>query len=137
MAYVTASQVADYMGIPVGDLPSNINKLINDAEDFLNCITLDRIQTRLIDPDTGDFREAKDKELIMKAAAAQIEYWINTDIESDIEGQVESFTVGKFSMKYAKGGKPVLAPRANRFLFLTGVLYRGITRYPSKGYPIV
>jgi len=134
-AYTTAADVASYMGIDVGDLPSNINKLISDAQSLIDYAVLNKIQDYYIDQDLDEFTDSTIETRVMAATNAQVEYWITTSSTIDIVGSIPEFRIGNFQMKYGsstKGGsseQPILSPRARRELLLSGLLYRGIGRW--------
>lgn len=58
-----------------------------------------------------------------KATCAQVEFWMNMGEEIDIIGSLDGFSLGSFSVSKAIR---TISPRAQRFLFLEGLLYRGV-----------
>lgn len=116
MAYATSQDVKDYTGL--SSLPDDIDRLISRAEELIDWVSLNRIDT-----DDADHMEAA-----KKATCAQIEYWLNIGEDADIINMPGNFKIGSFQMgmtsqpeQFAK-----LAPRARRHLFLAGLLYRGV-----------
>lgn len=70
------------------------------------------------------------KELVKMAVCAQIEYLdTNGGSDMDMGGDLQSAGLGKFNYTKSSGAggsnQSVYAPRAQRFLFPTGLLYRG------------
>ena len=135
IVYATPQDVADYMGIALGDLPSNILILIERAQDLVDYVTLNRILDYYLNDDETAIIDAEVEEGANKATSAQVEYWINTDTSLDITntGNIGNYSIGNWSITYnGKSGESVsvaiLAPRAKRHLFKAGLLYRGIPR---------
>lgn len=135
VTYATPQNVADYMGIALSELPSNINTLIDRSQELIDYVTLNHINDDWLNDDKTAISDAEIEEAVQKATSAQIEYWINTDTSLDITntGNVGSYSIGNWSITYdGKSGESVsvaiLAPRAKRHLFLVGLLYRGINR---------
>lgn len=133
MNYTTPTSVANYMDIPVMNLPDNIDILIREASYLMDYITLNYIQDYYVDQDTQLFSDSTIEQRVEDATNAQIHYW--TEINDSIDiigGNISSFNIGNFSVTYnkSKNGitQPILAPRARRALLLAGLLYRGIGR---------
>lgn len=130
--YATATDVAAFMGISVGELPSNITKLINDAQDLIDYITFNRLEDYI----TGGVIDDDDLvDPVKNAVCAQIEYWIETSSSSDISGMpISGYSIGTLSVQLGGasggtgsiGGGGAVAPRVNRYLTHTGLLYRGV-----------
>lgn len=137
IVYATDAQIAAYLGIAVGSLPSNIAKLKQDAMDLIDYATMYRIVDDYIDPNTLLFTDTEIATAVEKAMGAQIEYWLEIDPSQAIIGGVESFSIGKFSMKYAgkygKSGSPTLSPRGAQYLNRVGLLFRGVGRIVRRG----
>jgi hypothetical protein len=76
------------------------------------------------------------------ATCAEVQYWILTDPNFDIinNGNITGFGIGNFSMSYGSATDgtgnafSVLAPRANRALFLVGLMYRGVSSMAGYYY---
>jgi hypothetical protein len=137
VVYATAADVAAFMGITEGELPSNIAKLITDAQDLIDYITFNRLELYIVD-DVIDDEDLVDP--VKYATCAQIEYWINTSDASDITGApISSYALGTLKVQFGGasggtgsiGGSGLVAPRVNRYLSHTGLMYRGI--YDSSG----
>ena len=130
--YATPQNVADYMGIPLVDLPSDINRLIDRATDLVDYCVMNRIRTFYLNDDKTEIADETTREYVQKATSSQVEYYINNGEQTD-EAQVtgiSGFAVGNFNMQL--GGNtstqilPIVAPRCKRYLFLAGLLYRGV-----------
>lgn len=130
--YATQQNVADFMGIALGELPSNIDKLIFDAQDLIDYITFNRLEGYI----TGGVIDDDDlADPVKYAVCAQIEYWIATSESSDISGTpISGYSLGTLSVQLGGasggigsiGGGGAVAPRVYRYLTHTGILYRGI-----------
>jgi hypothetical protein len=125
--YATQEQIADYMGIEVSALPSDVATLMERAIDVIDYVTLNKIPDYYLDSDDA-FTDDDIEDATEKAMGAMIQYWVEVDSSLDIIGQVQSFSIGKFSMTFKDGKMPVLAPRAHRHLMLAGLMFRGVDR---------
>lgn len=135
--YATPAEVATYMGILVTELPTNILIIIQRAQELIDYITLNKINDDYLTSDKTAIADPEIETAAENATCAQVEYWINIGVESDIvnAGNISSFGIGNFSMAFGGSGSgsanasmAVLAPRANRYLFLVGLMYRGVNR---------
>lgn len=130
--YATPQNVADYMGVPLSSLPSDIDRLIDRATDLIDYVVMNRIRLFYLNADKTEIEDETIREYVQKATSSQVEYYINngeqTD-ESQLSG-ISAFRVGNFNMSLggssAENSLPVLAPRCKRYLFLGGLLYRGV-----------
>ena len=122
-AYATRSDLAAYVGSSV-PLPSNDEqdrKLLR-ASEHIDYVTLGRI-----DSDNESHLEAA-----KMATVAQVEFWLNEGEEVSSAGAVSSYSVGTLDVNFGGaapgvgGTIPRLAPRARNYLFLAGLLYRGV-----------
>ena len=123
MPYVDEGYYCEtFKGESVSDFP-----LLRDrAEEIVEEMTMYRVTpvTMLAMPE--DIQEC-----IKKAVCAQIEYLdANGGSEMDNGADLQSVGLGKFSYSKASGGdgsssQSIYAPRAQRLLFPTGLLYRG------------
>lgn len=114
MIYATTTDLAAYMGISVGSLPSNSSNMLERASELIDFVTLSRIDTT----DSDELLVAK------KATCAQVEFWIQINVESDIIGNsYNSISMGQLSMN---GKFNTLAPRARRALQIAGMYNRGV-----------
>ena len=123
MPYVDDKYYYDTLkGEPIDDFPS----LRDRAEEIIEEMTMYRVTpvTFLVMPEDT-------QERIKKAVCAQIEYLdANGGSEMDNGADLQSVGLGKFSYSKASGGdgsssQSIYAPRAQRLLFPTGLLYRG------------
>lgn len=123
--YANQVDVAQYMGLDQNQLPEDIVRLVDRASDVI------QDATKLANPDPSS---AQDTTALKQATCAQVEYWINvTGEEQDQEGSIAQARLGRsgrvfYANQFARGtGGGVLAPRARRYLWQQGLLYRGIT----------
>lgn len=115
MAYATEADLVEYLGVSEADLPTDAGRLLERASEDIDYWTLGR---------------ATQSEATKLAACAQVEMWLEFGEESSIRGPLQSFTLGRWSATYGSGsggsGPRDLAPRARRYLFTAGLLYRGV-----------
>lgn len=138
IVYATPTEVAAYMGIPVGDLQADILTIIERAQDLIDYATLNKINDYYLNSTKTAIDDTEIELAAQKATAAQVEYWLSlggSDTDVINAGNIASFAIGNFSMAFGAAGSgsanasmAVLAPRASRILFLVGLLYRGIWR---------
>lgn len=113
MAYATTTDLAGYLGIAETSLPTDANRLLDRASEFVDYITFNRIDST----NTTHLDRAKN------ATCAQVEYWIGIDESMDIVGSPDRFSAGSFSYD---GKLAELAPRAKRILLHAGLLNVGV-----------
>lgn len=118
MAYATTTDLANYLGIAVSQLPSNASILLERASELIDYATLNRLDTSI----TEQANAAK------KATCQQAEYFISFGTEYDISGRdYEQLSIGSWTANFQDNSStPTIAPRAKRTLFLAGLLYRGV-----------
>lgn len=123
MPYVDEEYYTDiFKGEPVNDFPS----LCERAGEIIEEMTMYRVT-----PVTILVMSEETQERVKKAVCAQIEYLdANGGSEMDNGADLQSAGLGKFSYSKASGGdgsssQSIYAPRAQRLLFPTGLLYRG------------
>lgn len=112
MNYASNLDVAAFMGIDASTLPSNVDTLISRANEFIDYITMDNIDSTV----QSNLDAAKN------AVCAQAEYMINVGDFVEYVGSGNA-KLGNFS---TSGGYGSLAPRARRFLLREGLLFRGV-----------
>lgn len=116
MAYATVEELAEYLYQDQVDLPDDAERLLDRASEYMDKITLGKINVLDTDHETA----------AQKATCAQVEWWIENDDEFGIASNIKSIKLGNFSTSYnatdGKSSVPVLAPRARDFLFLEGLL---------------
>ncbi|MDE5415485.1 hypothetical protein [Alkalihalobacterium chitinilyticum] len=110
-SYATLEDLKEYLELTDADFPSDINRLLLRASEFLDYATKNRL---------------REGEVARQAACAQVEFWLTLDESTDILGNIKSFNISKFSLDYGSNGLPTLAPRARRILARVGLLYRGV-----------
>src|SRR5690606_25303032 len=86
MAYATESDLADYLGVSLADLPPDADRLLKRASEDIDYWTLGR---------------AMQCEATKLAACAQVEMWLEVGEETDIRGALASFSIGSWSATYA------------------------------------
>ncbi len=120
MAHATTTQLATYLSIDIGDLPSDAARLLERASELIDTYVLNNSTT--------------DKEdTLANATCAQVEKWIDSGDELGSMGEFTTLELGDFkASKSAAGGgsgakrSEDLAPRARQFLFMDGLFYRGV-----------
>lgn len=121
MVYATKADLADYIGIEGTNLPVDAERLLERASELMDAATLGRIDQE----NTNHMEAAKN------ATCAQVEYWIQTGEQQDVSGPIEGYSIGSLQIQYGSGADrvspTVLAPRSRRYLFLAGLLYRGVS----------
>ena len=122
MAYATTTELATYLFVDESDLPDDADRLLQRASELMDYITLNRI-------DTDNTAQATAAE---KAVCAQYEWWAESGDELGLAGKVNSISLGEFS--YSAGNESTnktrvstVAPRAMQYLFLEGLLYKGVS----------
>lgn len=123
MPYVDDKYYYDtFKGEPIDDFPS----LRDRAEEIIEEMTMYRVT-----PVTFFVMSEDTQERIKKAVCAQIEY-LDANGGSDMDNgvDIQSAGLGKFNYSRASGSdgnssQSIYAPRAQRLLFPTGLLYRG------------
>lgn len=119
MAYATTTELADYLGVQEADLPDDADRLLDRASETIDYYTLNRIDESV----TSEADAAK------KATMAQYEWWSQFD-EFMTSNFLSSVSIGPYSagISPSEGGStiPDLAPRAKRYLFLEGLMYKGV-----------
>ena len=131
MPYANTTQLADYLGVAAGTLPTDAQRLLGRASELIQYATMDRVPEP-VDPgavpvDPAAITDVEAYQIACrKATSAQIEHWLGSGEEADIAGQPKRYTISKLSVDWGDDKPPELAPRARRYLFLAGLLYRGV-----------
>lgn len=130
MPYIDADYYNNvYMGEPAANV-DDLNKYMTRASDFIDMLTGYRI------PCEGfDNLSAFVQDLIKKATAAQVEYYVlkggTADLDAGTSGDYNSVTVGSFSYSRGSGSNnrdiDRVSPTTLDYLKNTGLLYQGIT----------
>lgn len=123
--YATNADVATYLGIVVGDLPSDITRLLARASELIYHSTMGKVD----DTDDGHLEACK------LATCAQIEYWLELSESISISSTgAKSLSIGSFSIDFGSGSgngsggsaSITIATRTKQYLFDEGLLYRGV-----------
>lgn len=120
MAYATTTDLADYLGVDIQDLPADVERLLERASELIDYVTL------------GRSAQGGNADALRQAACAQVEMWIDVGEDAAIRGPVQSFSLGRWSVVYGiragtnQNTQPELASRARQALALAGLLYRGV-----------
>lgn len=113
--YATSEELAEYLG---GDTP-NSERLLKRASEFIYYLVY-----RNIRPSNPSHLQA-----VKQATCAQVEYWLEAGEATAIMGGFKSFSLGDLSMDFGennKGTASSLSSRAQYYLNLEGLLYRGV-----------
>ena len=125
MGYVTQKYYSDtFLGESVDE--ADFPRLLGRASEIVEEMTMYRLT-----PVTFLAMPENVQERVRKAICAQIEYLeANGGSDMDNGADMQSASLGKFSYTKASGsgnssGQSIYAPRAQRILMPTGLLYRG------------
>lgn len=137
-AYASSAEIADFLGVAVGDLPSDIDRLAVRASELID--TIPTLRPFLVDSDTDLPTDADAATALSEAVAAQIEYW------AEIGGGLSNIGGGETHDKLRLSGEQELggasfptpgkyAPRAVGILRRVGLLGTGVSQshYPDRG----
>jgi hypothetical protein len=119
-AYADAADLMAYLHVTEDALPADYERLLERASEDIDFY---------IQPNIIDTTNASQMELVVKATCAQVEYINNVgEDKTAYEGSVSAELVGRTMITYAagSGGKPTIAPRAQRLLSQAGLTYRGV-----------
>ena len=111
-SYATKAQLAEYLEIEIINLQPNSERLIKRASELVDEFTMGKI----------NLTTAEHEEAAMLATCAQVEFLLTVDESMDIISPPSDFSLGSFKLS---GTVKTLAPRARRYLFLAGLMYRG------------
>jgi hypothetical protein len=125
--YATAQDLADYLGKQIGELPEDVQRLINRASELVKQSTMDNLKKYITIPDNV-------VEALKLATCAQIEYWLEMGESTSIVGNVENYSSGGLSVKLANVDTGQLCKRSINFLNRQGLLFRGIRQSYRFGY---
>lgn len=121
MAYATRAHLATYVG-ESASLPSDPeqDRLLERASEYIDEVTLGNIDT-----DNDDHVTAA-----QNATVAQVEYWLNADESVAVTGPIQGYAIGSVQVQFGAGSNRIspgkLAPRARSYLFMAGLLNRGV-----------
>lgn len=120
MAYATTTDLAEYLGVTVGELPSDAERLLDRASELVEHAMFNNYDSSI----TEHVEAAK------KATCAQVEFWNNIGEGTAIVGRnIEGYKSGDLSMSFGKGSNSSvdkLSSRATLHLGRHGLLYRGV-----------
>lgn len=134
MSFATTAQLATYLGVAEGTLPTDATRLLSRATELIQDTTL----AAMYDTDSaGNATVQKVIDAFMNATCAQVEFWLTGDEEDDISGPLESMSTGGQGQGYGSGSnRPTpmyLAPRAARHLRIGGLLTSTVGDAGSSG----
>lgn len=117
-SYATKANLAEYLFIPVNQLPTDSERLLSRASELVKHATVGNI----------DIYNENHLEAAKKAVCAQVEYWLNIGEDKAIVGNIKNYSIGDLSVTYDEliSNKGALCDRARMFLNDYGLLYRGI-----------
>lgn len=126
MVYATSAELEDFTGVTA---PDDADRLLARASELVDYATRQRV-----DPNNADHLAAA-----QKATCAIVENWTtNGELVSSTTGDVQSYSLGKFSVSYTGGGSASTASnpatstggmgiRAYQYLQSAGLLSAGVT----------
>lgn len=110
MAFATTSDLTEYLGSSIDDAARLLDRASEVIEDNI-----------FVTYDIDEKAEA-----LKLATCAQVEYWTVIKEKFAISGYKGNIKIGDASMEI---NYDELAPRAERYLYKAGLLYRGTYRY--------
>ena len=119
MAYATTTELAEYLGTDESSLPEDVTRLLARASELIDYITRNRVDVSII----------KHEEAARKATCAQYEWWAEVGDELGLMSQISSMSIAEFSFSGGSSQQSELktvAKRAEQYLNLEGLLYRGV-----------
>ena len=120
MVYATTTELAEYLGTDESSLPEDAPRLLERASELIDYITRNNVDVSII----------KHEEAARKATCAQYEWWAEVGDELGLMSQISSMSIAEFS--FSNGGSSqqsklkTVATRAEQYLYLAGLLYRGV-----------
>ena len=118
--YATEAQLAAYLGVDVGDLPTDAERQLTRASEMVKQATLNNI-----DEDNEDHVE-----VAQLATCAQVEYWISQGEDMSTSPGYKKLKIDKFEVEFSGSGGSAntrqLATRAKNYLSDYGLMYRGV-----------
>ena len=119
MAYATTAELAEYLGTDESSLPEDVPRLLERASELINYITGNRVDVSI----------TEHEEAARKATCAQYEWWAEVGDELGLMSQISSMSIAEFSFSGGSSQQSKLktvAKRAEQYLYLAGLLYRGV-----------
>lgn len=119
MAYATTAQLAEYLGVAVGDLPGDAGRLLQRASEYVDQVTLGKAAQADLTEDQKTQRKL--------ATCAQVEYWLEIGEGAAVAGVAQDIQIGTLRVHQgATNLQPETAPRAHRYLMMAGLLGRKV-----------
>ena len=103
------------------ELPDNWQECLFYAETMIDYVTLHKVKPEELSEEVLG--------LVKKATYCQANYYAETGLEMDMltSGNVGAYQLGQMSIEFKEqSSSGVLSPQALRFLYLSGLMYRGI-----------
>jgi len=119
MVYATTTELAEYLGIDVSSLPKDATRLLERASELIDYITGNNVDVSITEHEEA-----------ARATCAQYEWWAEVGDELGLMSQISSMSIAEFS--FSNGGSSqqsklkTVATRAEQYLYLAGLLYRGV-----------
>lgn len=129
-SYASEAELAAYLGLDVGDITSDMGRMLERATDLVRSVTMGRSEEVDADDDETIYG------LLSKAVCAQVEAWYTSGESSAMISGIDRYSIGKVSVDYgsasnrALSGGTGLCPRAYQYLMRSGLLYRGVGMVP-------
>lgn len=120
MSYATLEDLAEYLAVAEGDLPSDSERLLKRASELVEYAIMGR---------------SGDEETLKLATCAQVENWIQMSESNAIAGGYKQLEIGTFSVEFSDNSTTTmqLAPRTRMYLNKAKLMYRGVrTRAYSR-----
>ena len=119
MAYATTAELAEYLGTDESSLPEDATRLLERASELIDYITGNNVDVSI----------TEHEEAARKATCAQYEWWAEVGDELGLMSQISSMSIAEFSFSGGSSQQSKLktvATRAEQYLYLAGLLYRGV-----------
>ena len=116
--YAQTSDLAEYLGKDVSELPEGVNFLIKRANEFIGFSMRDNFN-----------KDCEEHVIAAKlAVCAQCNYWIENGVSPDARTDIQSYSLGDLSITYSDVEKfsDKLSPASTRYLHSQGLLYKGM-----------
>lgn len=116
--YATSADVAEYMGKTVEELPTGIEIIVKRANELIHMAMRENYNPK----------DEEHVELAKKAACAQCQHWIETELSPVSDNNIQSYSLGELSVTYSDVEKlsNKLCSFAMRYLNYKHLLYKGM-----------
>ena len=114
MSYATPDDLRLYLAIPLLDLPSDAQRLLDRASELVEYAIMSK---------------SGDEETLKLATCAQVENWMQMSESNAIAGGYNSLEIGSFAVEFSGNGTSggmQLAPRTRMYLNKDRLMYRGV-----------